>query len=196
MKKTAVVFYHDSPEDPGLFGQILKDRGFALRLIDTRKEDIKNLDPLACGLLMVMGGPMAVYEADRYPYLYDEISAMELGIAAGRPMLGVCLGSQLMAKALDKKVYKGAASEFGWHKLDLSEAGKNHPARHFDSAKTLMFQSHEDTFDLPERALLLASSDKYKNQIYSYGKNAIAMQCHPEVTPDLLNGWLPADSWL
>lgn len=195
--KNAAIFVHDSPDDPALFGTILRERGFAVNVIDTRSESVRGFDALAPDLLMVMGGPMGVYEADHHPFLYDEIRVLEKRLGTDRPTLGVCLGAQLIAAALGRKVYKGAQGpEFGWKNLEMTPAGQNHAVRHLAAGKTRMFQSHGDTFDLPANATLLASSAQYPHQIFSHGQNALALQCHPEVDAKIMRGWLPPQEWI
>lgn len=193
MIRNALVFRHLVCEGLGSFETFLAKAGISVRAVDTPSEDISGLDPLAADLLIVMGGSMGVYDAPECPFLTQEIRFLEKRLAADKPTLGICLGSQLMAAALGAKVYPGAqGKEYGWCSLTLTEAGKKSSASHFDGKKTSMFHWHGDTFDLPKGAVLLASTDKYKNQIYSHGKNALGIQCHPEVTEDELQEWFAA----
>jgi GMP synthase (glutamine-hydrolysing) len=191
--KTAVIFMHEPTEGVGLFGGILQERGFMLRPVLTAMETI-DMEPLTPDLLVVMGGPMGVYEADRHPYLTREIAIIKERMAADRPTLGICLGAQLMAAALGANVYKGTQGpEYGWREIRVNAAGKARAVRHLEG---MMFHYHGDTFDMPPDATLLASSEKYKNQVFSHGKNALAFQCHPEVTAEILVDWAPPGDWL
>jgi GMP synthase (glutamine-hydrolysing) len=141
-------------------------------------------------LLVLMGGPVGVYQADDYPFIGQEIEILKARLAADKPTIGVCLGSQMMAKALGSEVYPGTAGkELGWYPLQVNDAGKGGPARHLDGAMTEMFHWHGDTFDLPEGTELIASSAQYANQIYTHGENALGLQCHPEVMAQQLQEW-------
>ncbi len=187
--KTALVFTHERHEGPGQFGDILKARGFGQRIIFVPEESVSAFDAGAADLVLVMGGPMGVYEAGVYPFLEEEIIFLKKRIALDRPTLGVCLGAQLVAAALGEEVFKGkAGQEIGWNPLTVHK--KDHPVRHLAGDKTNMFHWHGDTFELPKGTELLASSSLYPNQVYACGKNILALQCHPEVTPAMAADWL------
>ena len=191
MIKSAIVFRHLRNIGPATFKDVMSEAGVSYEIIDTPRADLDNFDPLGPDLLIVMGGPVGVYDAPDYPFLTQEINILEKRLAADKPTLGFCLGSQLMAKALGADVYVGKqGKEYGWSPLTLTPEGEKSPARHFGSAHTSMFHCHGDTFDLPKGAVLLASTDKYPNQIYSFGKNALGIQCHPEITPQQFPEWL------
>lgn len=133
---------------------------------------------------------MGVYEQNKYPFLAEEVKFLEARLANDLPTLGICLGAQMIAAALGASVYKGrAGKEIGWAPLELSIAGETHPVRYLGGEKTSMFHWHGDTFQLPHNTTLLASSMAYKNQIFAVG-NALALQCHPEVTRPQLDKWL------
>ena len=190
MTVTAYVIRHISTEKLGTFSHVFEERGIDYRYIEAAHEDLKNIDPLEPDLFFVMGGTCGAYDTDHFPFLADEINMLEKRIAAGKPTLGVCLGSQLMARALGANVYTGGSGqEIGWYPVSINEAGKDTTVRHLDQALTNMFHWHGDTFDLPQGATLLGSSEKYPHQIYSYGKNALGLQCHPEVTHKMLKEW-------
>lgn len=134
---------------------------------------------------------MGVYQADIFPYLGDEINYIAKRLAADKPYLGICLGAQLMAKALGAEVYPGKqGKEIGWHSINVNEAGAKTPLKHLDAKQTPMMQWHGDTFDLPEGAVLLASSDQYQQQAIGFGKKGLGLQCHPEVTKSNIELWL------
>lgn len=186
--KTALILAHEKHEGPGQFGDILAARGFGCRTIFTPKENVNEFDPLTPDLVLVMGGPMGVYEQDIYPFLKDEIKFIARRAKADRPTLGICLGSQILAAALGADVYKGkAGQEIGWNPMKIKNSA--HPVRHLSGDKTNMFHWHGDTFDLPQGAELLASTDMYENQAFGFGKNILALQCHPEVTPAQADEW-------
>lgn len=143
--------------------------------------------------LVIMGGPMAVYESDGLPFLHLETAMIRVFIKTGRPVLGICLGAQIIAHALWANVYKGSVQETGWDKVEITEEGMRDPAfsalavdgvPHAD-----IFQWHGDTFDLPEKAVRLASSVHYQNQAFRYGNNVYGLQFHIEVTPEIIEEW-------
>ena len=184
----AVIFQHMSSSAPGTILSVLQNRGIEPRIIFTASEDISDFDPLAPDLLVVLGGAPGVYQSEEYPFLKDEAKVLEKRLAADKPTLGICLGAQLMAAALGQRVYRGdQGPEIGWHEIQLTEAGQSSMIAPY--AKGRVMQWHNDTFDLPKEATLLASSEKFRHQIYSVGRNAMAFQCHIEVTSKILADW-------
>lgn len=189
-QKGALILTHLQQEGACTLGSLLIERGMRTRTINTPRYGTDDIDPLRPDLLIVMGGPVGVYQAADYPFLQGEIDILRTRLKASLPTIGICLGSQLMAAALGATVIKGAqGKEVGWHTLKVTKHGEASPAKHFASEKTSMFHWHGDTFDLPQGATLLASTDQYENQIYTYGKNALGVQCHPEVREDQLGEW-------
>lgn len=186
------IFSHTADSAPqGSLAPAFAACGLTCERIDTWRDGAAGYDPLSPGLLLVLGGPPGVYQADLYPFLTQEIGILEKRLAAGLPVLGICLGAQLMAAALGARVYRGGqGTEAGWHDLILTEAGRAGPLRCFDPAITRVMQWHGDTFDLPEGAVRLASTEKYENQAFSWGDRALALQCHIEVDLPVLESWL------
>ena len=188
--RTVWALMHVTHEDMGSFEFYLRALGIRPVPLMACTTDIAALNPTEADLVLVMGGPMGVYEACSRKHLTDEIKFIEKRIAAGLPTLGVCLGSQIIANALGAKVYKGPqGKEIGWYPVSINDAGMRTPLRHLDKAETIVAHWHGDTFDLPQGAKLLASSDKYQNQAYSYGENILGIQFHPEVTEVKLERW-------
>ncbi len=193
MKVTA--FRHLYSEGLGSLAQVIEKAGGSYQYIDTYRQDFASFDPLSPDLLIVLGGTPGVYQADDYPFLKQEMAMMEKRLSRDLPTLGICLGAQMMAKVLGANVYRGPnGSEIGWYRLQLTAEGENSPVRHFAPEKTMMLQWHGDTFDLPDGATLLASSEKYINQAYCWGKNALGLQFHCEITPGMLRGWSVASA--
>lgn len=185
-----VAFRHLFSEGLGSLAQVIEKAGGSYQYIDTYREDFETFDPLSPDLLIVLGGTPGVYQAEDYPFLKTEMKMMEKRLARDLPTLGICLGSQMMAQVLGGKVYRGPkGSEIGWHRIKVNEQGLKTPIRHFDESQTHMLQWHGDTFDLPSEATLLASSDQYPHQAFSYGRNVLGLQFHSEVTPAMLKGW-------
>ena len=144
--------------------------------------------------LLIMGGPMAVYEMHQYRYLADEARLIELAVQAGKKIMGVCLGAQMLAHVLGGRVYAGPQKEIGWYDVKLtSEALKDPLMKELavpGTSTAQVLQWHGDTFDLPAGAVRLASSDLYPNQAFSYQDRVYALQFHIEVTPAIVKDWL------
>lgn len=190
IQKGALILTHLRNEGSCSLGQTLVKRNFRTKTINVQRIDLDEIDPLRPDLLVVMGGPIGVYQADDYPFLQGEIDILRARLKADKPTIGICLGSQLMAAALGEKIYVGKqGKEVGWNPLSVTPAGMSRPARHLDRAQTNMLHWHGDTFDLPDGCVLLASSDRYENQMYQSGDNGLGLQCHPEITENQLKEW-------
>ncbi|MGH1374999.1 MAG: glutamine amidotransferase-related protein [Alphaproteobacteria bacterium] len=187
MKKTALVLRHLSAIDLGSLAGVLELHEITYEYVDTFKQDIKTYDPLAYDVVIVLGGTCGVYNQNEYPFLKDEIEFIKARIDADRPTLGICLGCQMIAAALGANVYPGKQGvELGWVPLDVNERGQKTPIKYFEESETQCFFSHGDTFDMPEGATLLASTDMYPHQAFTYGNNIMATQFHPEVETSLI----------
>jgi GMP synthase (glutamine-hydrolysing) len=175
-------------EDLGVFEGVLKERGFAIRYCDAGIDDMSAIDPLSPDIVAVLGAPVGAYEDSIYPFLADELRILERRLTAERPLVGICLGAQLMARALGARVYPGSAKEIGWSSIQLTREGQNSPLRHLESGPVLHW--HGDTFDLPKGAVRLASTPITQNQAFSFGRSALAIQFHPEATGAGFERWL------
>ena len=186
--KSALAIRHVAFEDLGLLAPLLAERGFGVRYVEAPTDDLRAEDPLAPDLVVVLGGPIGAYEEALYPFVRDELRLLEQRLAAGRPTLGICLGAQLMARALGARVYPGARKEIGWGALALTPEGKESALRHLDGTRVLHW--HGDTFDLPDAARRLASTDVTENQAFAWGTAAVALQFHAEAAGAGLERWL------
>lgn len=184
-----LIFKHVSFEGPGTFSEELNKRGLKYREVNLYEGGApKNLE--GCGGLIIMGGPMNVYEEAEYPFLKDEDRLIKEALAKKLPMIGVCLGAQLMAKAAGAKVTKGKKKEIGWYLLHLTEEAKSDPAFRTLPKEIEVFQWHGDTFEIPQGAVRLASSELFPNQAFRIGDNAYAFQFHIEVTEGIIKDWI------
>ena len=183
---TIYAIQHLAFEDLGHWEDIFYQLGFRVRYFEAGVDDLSKAFQHK-GLTIILGGPIGVYETDDYPFLQKEIDLLKVRLEENLPTLGICLGAQLIAHALGAKVYAGSQKEIGWSKLSISNTPNNLLAPLSDTA---VLHWHGDTFDLPEQAELLASSDVYRNQAFSVGKNILALQFHLEVAAESLEKWL------
>jgi len=186
--KTVLAIRHVHFEDLGVFARAFRDAGFAIEYRDSGVDDLSAIDPLAADILAVLGAPISAYEEDKYPVVLDELRLLERRLATKRPTLGICLGAQLMARALGASVYPGKAKEIGWSRLMLTPEGRKGPLKYFDDVPVLHW--HGDTFDLPRGAVRLASTPITANQAFSFGASALAIQFHPEIEAANFERWL------
>lgn len=185
--KNAVAIRHVAFEDAGTLEPVLKDRGIDLRYLEAGVDDLspaKDVD-----LLVVLGGPIGIYEVDRYPFLKQELATIETAVKKGVPVIGICLGCQALAAVLAARVYPGKQKELGWDEMTLTEEGKASPLGAIEGVRVLNW--HGDTFDLPSGATRLASTAITPNQAaFTYGPKVLALQFHVELTERDLEKWL------
>ncbi|MBN8807762.1 MAG: glutamine amidotransferase [Sphingomonas sp.] len=190
--KRALVIRHVDHEGIAGYREPVEAAGYEIERVAAHHAGCAKLDILAPDLVVVMGGPMGVYDNDRFPWLDDEIAVLRRRIAADRPTLGVCLGSQLIAAAMGARVRKGPAREIGFAPLTLTAAGTAGPLRHL--AGTDVLHWHGDTFDIPAGADLLATTPLYA-QAFARGRNLLALQFHAEMGEDeRFDHWLTNDA--
>jgi GMP synthase (glutamine-hydrolysing) len=187
--RLALAIRHVHFEDCGSLASVLRERGFEIRYIEGWRENLRELDITTPELVVGLGGPVSVYEADRYPWITDELRLFERRLAARRATLGICLGAQMLARALGANVFAGR-KELGWAPLRLTEAGKTSVVAPLDAESTSMLHWHGDTFDLPPGATLLASTEEVAHQVFSWERFLLAFQCHPEVRHEEIESWL------
>ncbi len=191
--KKILVFQHMKREHPSLIAEYAAERGMTLHVVPLY--DVHTIpDVSAYDALIVLGGSMGVY--DEYPGKTEELSAIKANIGVV-PILGICLGAQLLAHALGAKVYpyvKDGAhiKEVGYYDVHLTPEGMAHPLfKNFEPVFPAL-QWHGDTFDMPEGAALLATDSLCPHQAFSY-KNAYGVQFHVEATPEIVSDWLHED---
>lgn len=188
--KTVWAIQHVGHEDLGSFEPVLKARGFNVHYLCSQYVDYADLDAGEADLIVDLGAPIAPYDDKNHPWIPYELEFIKRRIESQKPLMGICFGAQIIARALGAPCYKGdAGKELGWSKISVNEDGIKTPLRHFDGELTHMMHWHGDTFELPEGTTLLASSDLYQNQAYSYGAHVLGVQCHPEITESKLNLW-------
>ena len=186
-----VALSHVPFEDLGSLAAVLTDRGYTVQSVDACTADLQQLDPLAPELLVVLGGPIGVYEVDRYPFLGKELALIRRRLQSRLPTLGICLGAQLLAAALGAAVYPGRnGKEIGWAALSAGADAASCPAiSELLAPGVQVLHWHGDTFDLPPGAAHLAASTRYANQAFAVGQHALGLQFHPEVQPAALERW-------
>jgi GMP synthase-like glutamine amidotransferase len=180
-------------EGPGTIEEFLREKKIPYSVVDLHKGGTASaFDSFTH--LVIMGGPMAVYEMDRHPFLKGEAKLIELAVKSNKHVLGVCLGAQMVAHVLGSRVYAGSGKEIGWYRVDITPEGMRDPLMAAlalpGAAAADVFQWHGDTFDLPAGAQLLASSALYPNQAFRYSDGVYALQFHIEVTPVIVHDWL------
>ena len=185
-----LVFQHVAHEILGTLDPLLRDSGFRIRYVNFGRSNYKIPEPKNYDGLIVLGGPMNVDQTDEYPYLIPELEAIKKIIGLDIPVLGICLGSQLVAKALGSKVKKNKEKEIGWYKVEPTKDGKDDPLISNFNVEEKIFQWHGDTFELPKGAVHLAKSPLCRNQAFKYGNNIYGFQFHLEVDEPMINRWL------
>ena len=207
MNRTVLILRHMPQESAGTLENALSGAGLRVRYVDLFREVPDKLPLDEASGLVVLGGPMNVDEVDRYPFLKLDVQWIQQAIEIKLPLMGICLGAQLLAKALGARVYKNPVKEIGWYPIEWLPAAGDDPlftrgwyphylrATGADPSCTapptaLIFQWHGDTFDLPRGAVLLARGSSCQNQAFRWGTNAYGLQFHIEMTAAMIDDWL------
>lgn len=194
---SVLILKNISSEGPGTIEEFLRKNSIHYRVVDCVKENIPGSNEF--DVLVMMGGPMSVNEEGIYHYIKMEMALVKDFISGGKKVFGVCLGAQIMAKALGAKVYAGPEKEIGWYDIEITEDGLSDSMLKKLAAQPesgdfrkmfKVFHWHGETFDIPDGAVRLAKSAIYPNQAFKYGDNAYAFQFHIEVTRDMIFEWL------
>lgn len=184
-----LIIKHIDIEGPGLIEYCLNQKKIPYRILNLEgNARLPKIDDLSH--IILLGGPMNVYEEDRYPFLKDEDLFIKEAIQRGKVILGICLGAQLIAKALGAKIFKAPLKEIGWYDVSLTGIGSSDPIFSKLPNTFPVFQWHEDTFEIPHAGKLIATSPSVPNQAFRYGENTYGLQFHLEVTEEMIKEWM------
>jgi len=189
-----LVFQHVAFEILGTLNPLLREEGFRIRYVNFGR--YPHAEPSLDGYhgLVVLGGPMNVDDVAEHPHLATEVRVIQQALERGMPVLGICLGAQLIAKALGARVTRNPRAEIGWYDVKLTAEGKRDPLFTFFRSSEKLFQWHGDTFEMPRGAAHLASSPDCAAQAFRYGHNVYGFQFHLEVDERLVERWLRVPS--
>jgi GMP synthase (glutamine-hydrolysing) len=188
MARTCIAVRHVAFEDLGLLGPLLAARGYNIRYHEAGVDPFDANTLIAPDLVVVLGGPIGVYEGDAYPFINGEVAAIKARLEANRPMLGICLGAQMMAAALGARVAPGPVKEIGFAPLTLTDGGKASALAALGTTPVLHW--HGDNCDLPTGCEKLASTAASPVQAFSRLPSQLALQFHLETEPEHLERWL------
>jgi GMP synthase (glutamine-hydrolysing) len=186
--RTCLVLGHVAFEDLDLLAPIIAGQGYDIRYLQAGVDRIDTPTVVTSDLLVVLGGPIGVYEADTYPFLRDEIAAIGARLEMDKAVLGICLGAQLMAAALGARVAPGPVKEIGWAPVSLTEAGKRSVLATLASTPVLHW--HGDNCELPAGCERLASTEHCPVQAFQRRPWQLALQFHLEVAAARFERWL------
>jgi GMP synthase (glutamine-hydrolysing) len=189
--KRLLAIRHVPFEDLGSYALVLSEAGYAIQYVEAATADFAALAKRPWDLVVVLGGPIGVNDGADFPFVAPELGFVESRLKSDAPTLGICLGSQFIAKALGAKVHRIKDVEIGWSPLTLTEAGRASPLKHLSGP---VFHWHGEAFDLPAGAVNLASTSLTPHQGFTWGRATLAMQFHPEVTQQGLEQWYVGNS--
>ncbi len=188
-QRKALIVRHVPYEGVAGYRQPIEAAGYHVDRIDVADPGFASLDLREPDLLIMMGGPMGVYEQDRHPWIACQLRRLKLRLEADRPTLGVCFGAQMMAAALGAEVYAGPVKEVGFHPVSIHKHADDSPLRHLEGVPILHW--HGDTFTRPDNVEILASSRAYDHQAFRRGSNILGLQFHAEMGLDeRFNAWI------
>jgi GMP synthase (glutamine-hydrolysing) len=186
--RSAVALRHVAFEDVGLMSAVLGAAGWTISYRDAATAYLDDPAISAADLLIVLGGPIGVYDNASYPFLMQDVAILRSRLAQNLPTLGICLGCQLMAHALGARVFPGSAKEIGWGTRQLTEAGLRSCLGGL-APDAAVLHWHGDTFDLPDGTTRLASTAGCQNQAFTRRHNVLALQFHLDADPGRLEEW-------
>lgn len=185
-----LVFQHVAAEPLGTLDPLIRRRGHRIRFVNFERHPDAQPRVEKYDGLVILGGPMNVDQADRYPHISTEARAVEKALKLDKPVLGICLGAQILAHALGSRVYASEQAEIGWYPLTPTPAATSDPVLAPLPAQQPMFQWHSCTFDLPDGGELLATGHHCVNQAFRYGQSGYGFQFHMEMDRALVRRWL------
>lgn len=185
-----LVFQHVPYEPLGTLDPLLKEAGFRIRYVNFGRDPHQRPSLDKYEALIVLGGPMNAHQIDTWPNLLTEVDVIREAVASGMSVLGICLGAQLLAKALGGRVSRNAQREIGWYDVQLTDAGRSDPVISTFAGTQRVFQWHEDGISLPAGADHLATSPASPVQAFRFGEHAYGFQFHLEVDASLVERWL------
>lgn len=185
--KTALVLQHLEFENAGLIGNVLAKRGYELKNFDATRDDISAFPVNKADIVIILGGPIGVYDGERYPFINQELKLIEKSLKSEKPVVGVCLGAQLIASVVGAKVQPMGKKEIGFSSLQLTDEGQKSPLALISTTPVLHW--HGDEFEIPEGAKRLAETGICPNQAFSY-ENILALQFHLEADLDYFEHWM------
>lgn len=186
--KTLVALRHLAFENLGLLAPLLQAQGWRIHYYDLGVDELWKLDLSQVDLLAVLGGPIGAEEDERYPFLVEEIQLVRERLATRRPMLGICLGAQLIARALGTRVRSMGRKEIGYAPISLTPRGERSPLAAIGEQPVLHW--HGDQFDLPDGIESLATTPVCANQAFMVEQHTMAWQFHLEVEAARIEQWL------
>ncbi len=191
-----LVFQHVAAEPLGTLDPLLRARGHRIRYVNFNRDPDARPDMDKYNGLIVLGGPMMPDRSDLYPHLAVEMLCIEQALLQGKPVLGICLGAQLLAHTLGAAVQPCSEWEIGWYDLHPASAAGQDPLFQYLEMPQPVFQWHGYSFDLPAGSTRLASSEAAPNQAFRYNHNAYGFQFHLELDQRLIDRWLGLPEYL
>jgi GMP synthase (glutamine-hydrolysing) len=190
--KTALALRHLHFEDLGTLEPLLRQRGFEVRYVDPAVDDLSAMDMESPDLVVALGGPIGAFDEHVYPFLAGELRLIERRLATRRPLLGICLGAQLIARVLGAGVAPMGYKEIGFGELTLTDEGRHSALAPLAGVPVLHW--HGDRFELPAGGTLLASTARCAQQAYAVGDAVLGLQFHLEADASQIERWLVGHS--
>lgn len=190
MNDKVLIVKHVNNEGPGLIQSFFDEQGWPVEIIDLSDGGVlpRSLDGIAA--VVILGGPMNVYEEKKYPFLKNEDDFITKLLVEDTPFLGICLGAQLLAKACQGSVFKSDVEEIGWYQVSITREGRQDLLFYGVQSPLTVFQWHRDTFEVPQGGTALVQGKTCINQAFKIGNCAYGLQFHIEATHDMIQEWM------